>query len=60
MLRYSLKKQLITFVQCWGELLLKVMRYNVALLPKKVTDYVCVVLGRVTFKSNALQCCVTP
>ncbi len=26
--------------QCWGKLLLKVMRYNVALLPKKVTNYV--------------------
>ncbi len=37
-------------MQCWGELLLKVMRYNVALLPKKVTNYVCAVLGRVTLK----------
>ncbi len=26
--------------QCWGTLLLKVMHYNVALLPKKVTNYV--------------------
>ncbi len=26
--------------QCWGKLLLKVMRYNIALLPKKVTNYV--------------------
>ncbi len=26
--------------QCWGELLLKVMHYNIALLPKKVTSYV--------------------
>ncbi len=25
--------------QCWGKLLLKVMRYNIALLPKKVTKY---------------------
>ncbi len=25
--------------QCWGKLLLKVMRYNIALLPKKVTNY---------------------
>ncbi len=27
-------------VQCWGKLLLKVMHYNIALLPKKVTNYV--------------------
>ncbi len=26
--------------QCWGKLLLKVMHYNIALLPKKVTNYV--------------------
>ncbi len=26
--------------QCWGKLLLKVMQYNIALLPKKVTNYV--------------------
>ncbi len=26
--------------QCWEKLLLKVMRYNVALLPKKVSNYV--------------------
>ncbi len=26
--------------QCWGKLLLKVMHYNVALLPKKVTNYI--------------------
>ncbi len=26
--------------QCWGKLLLKVMRYNIAILPKKVTNYV--------------------
>ncbi len=25
--------------QCWGNLLLKVMHYNIALLPKKVTNY---------------------
>ncbi len=27
-------------IQCWGKLLLKVMRYNILLLPKKVTSYV--------------------
>ncbi len=27
-------------IQCWGKLLLKVMHYNIALLPKKVTNYV--------------------
>ncbi len=26
--------------QCWGKLLLKVMHYNIALLPKKVTNYI--------------------
>ncbi len=26
--------------QCWGKLLLKVMHYNIVLLPKKVTKYV--------------------
>ncbi len=26
--------------QCWGKLLLKVMHYNIALLPKKATNYV--------------------
>ncbi len=26
--------------QCWGKLLLKVMHYNIALLPKKVTNFV--------------------
>ncbi len=26
--------------QCWGKLLLKVMHYNIALLPQKVTNYV--------------------
>ncbi len=28
------------YSQCWGKLLLKVMHYNIALLPKKVTNYV--------------------
>ncbi len=31
---------LVFYLQCWGKLLLKVMHYNVALLPKKVTNYV--------------------
>ncbi len=26
--------------QCWGKLFLKVMHYNIALLPKKVTNYI--------------------
>ncbi len=30
----------VTHHQCWGKLLLKVMHYNIALLPKKVTNYV--------------------
>ncbi len=30
--------------QCWGKLLLKVMHYNIALLPKKVTNYVTLLL----------------
>ncbi len=29
-----------SYNQCWGKLLLKVMHYNIALLPKKVTNYV--------------------
>ncbi len=30
----------IFYNQCWGKLLLKVMHYNIALLPKKVTNYI--------------------
>ncbi len=30
--------------QCWGKLLLKVMHYNIALLPKIVTNYVTLLL----------------
>ncbi len=26
--------------ECWGKILLKVMHYNIVLLPKKVTNYV--------------------
>ncbi len=26
--------------QCWAKLLLKVMHYNIVLLPKEVTNYV--------------------
>ncbi len=37
MLRYSLKKYLITLLSYF---LWKVMRYNIALLPKKVSNYV--------------------
>ncbi len=29
-----------TYDQCWGKLLLKVMHYNIALLSKKVTNYI--------------------
>ncbi len=38
-------------MQCRGKILLKVMRYNIALLPKKVTNYVTKLLF---MKSNAL------
>ncbi len=38
--------------QCWGKLLLKVMHYNIALLPKKVTNYVTLLLF---MESNALR-----
>ncbi len=34
------KSEVLRFSQCWGKLLLKVMHYNIALLPKKVTNYV--------------------
>ncbi len=27
-------------IQCWGKLLLKVMHYNIALIPKKVANYI--------------------
>ncbi len=30
----------VWYKQCWGKLLLKVMHYNIASLPKKVTNYV--------------------
>ncbi len=43
--------------QCWGKLLLKVMHYNITLLPKKVTNYVTWLLF---MESNALRYfCVT-
>ncbi len=32
--------------QCRGKLLLKVMRYNIALLPKKVTNYLVTFYGK--------------
>ncbi len=38
--------------QCWGKLLLKVMHYNIAFLPKKVTIYVTQLLF---MESNALH-----
>ncbi len=38
--------------ECWGKLLLKVMHYNIALLPKKVTNYVTKLLF---MESNALR-----
>ncbi len=45
------------YEQCWGKLLLKVMHYNIALLSKKVTNYVTQVLF---MESNALHYfCVT-
>ncbi len=30
----------LLYEQCWGKLLLKAMHYNIALLPKKVTNYI--------------------
>ncbi len=33
-------QHLLTEIQCWGKWLLKIMHYNIALLPKKVTHYV--------------------
>ncbi len=36
----DVKCVLIRYEQCRGKLLLKVMHYNIALLSKKVTDYV--------------------
>ncbi len=40
-IRYCAKiLSLMNHHQCWGKLLLKVMHYNIALLPKKVTNYV--------------------
>ncbi len=45
------------FSQCWGKLLLKVMHYNIALLHKKVTNHVTLLLF---MESNALHYfCVT-
>ncbi len=32
--------------QCWGKLLLKVMHYNIALLPEKVTYYLVAFYGK--------------
>ncbi len=43
--------------QCWGKLLLKVMHYNIALLPKKVTNYITTLLF---MESNVLHYfCIT-
>ncbi len=35
-----LQDQYVAWDQCWRKLLLKVMHYNIALLTKKVTNYV--------------------
>ncbi len=44
-------------MQCWGKLLLKVIHYNIALLPKKVTNYITQLFF---MESNALHYfCVT-
>ncbi len=37
---YSVGIHVFLNEQCWGKLLLKVIHYNTALLPKKVTSYV--------------------
>ncbi len=34
---FKVLKEQMYYMQCWGKLLLKVMHYNIALLPKKVT-----------------------
>ncbi len=47
----------VAYIQCWGKLLLKVMHYNIALLSKKVTNYVTLLL---LMESNVLYYfCVT-
>ncbi len=56
-MEYKLNSNCYDDTQCWGKLLLKVMHYNIALLPKKVTNYVTYLLF---MESNALHYfCVT-
>ncbi len=33
-------RPMVSYIQCWVKLLLKVMHYNIVLLPKKVSNYV--------------------
>ncbi len=50
-------KPLYGLGQCWGKLHLKVIHYNIVLIPKKVTNYVTWLLS---MESNALHYfCVT-
>ncbi len=54
---FKVLKEQMYYMQCWGKLLLKVMHYNIALLPKKVTNYVSYLLF---MESNALRYfCIT-
>ncbi len=54
---FKVLKEQMYYMQCWGKLLLKVMHYNTALLPKKVTNYVSYLLF---MESNALRYfCIT-
>ncbi len=46
-------------LQCWVKLLLKVMHYNIALLPKKVTNYEEVTSLQVTKDEEEHDCVAT-
>ncbi len=48
----TLDSQVISHKQCWGKLLLKVIHCDIALFPKKVTDYITWLLF---MENNALR-----
>ncbi len=50
----------VCYIQCWRKLFFKVMHYNIALLPKKVTNFIsyyfwkimCYITIEILFKSG--------
>ncbi len=49
----------VCYIQCWRKLFLKVMHYNIVLLPKKVSNYIsyffCKVMRYVLLRYNKVK-----